>query len=139
MGAGFVKKIFGGRERVEQLRQHLHLVRSAGARAVVCTRGLTGAVKKCLKDVDLLHLFEDVYGNSDDCYIAGQTAFDAYIKREPPTQEDEELCVSGAGYDSKNEVIQSVVSKLGVSAGEAILVDDDPMEISRAATLCNTL
>jgi len=137
--AGFVTMAFGGGERVEQLRAHLQVLRSEGAHAVVRSRGLTGAVKKCLKDVDLLHLFDDVYGNSDECYSSGRTPFDAYVASGPATEEDEELCVSDDGYASKNEVIERVVKKLGFSVREAILVDDDPSEISRAKTLCRTL
>jgi len=136
---GFVTKAFGGDERVEQLRAHLKVLRSSGAHAVVCTRGLTGAVKKCLNDVDLLQYLDDVYGNSDECYASGKTAFDKYVHGAPPTPEDEQMCVFNDGYSSKNEVIERVVEKLGISNSEAILVDDDPSEIGRAKTLYRTL
>merc|ERR1712039_764905 len=62
-----------------------------------------------------------------------------YVAAGPSTEEDEELCVSDEGYTSKNEVIERVLKKLGFSNREAILVDDDPSEISRAKTLCRTL
>merc|ERR1712039_270312 len=89
---GFSFTLLGGPERVEVLKRHIGSLRSAGARVVVCTRGLTGAVKKVLKDANMLHLFEEIHGNDDRVYARSQTPYDNSVNGTAPTEEEQQLC-----------------------------------------------
>lgn len=138
-GVGFAKAAFGGEARVEQVRQMLRGLRERGVELVVCTKGLVGAVKKCLEDLGLLEFFAEVYGNVGSGY--GETLYDREVCRLEPSEEERKLlgCPNQADWSSKDVLISQLKARMNLHRRQVVLVEDDQEEIERAAPICRTL
>lgn len=136
---GFATAVFGGEARVEQLRQVLERLQAREVELLICTKGLVGAVRKCLHDVDLLGFFSEVYGNVGDNY--GETPFDKELARSKPTTQERQFMSppDKAAWRSKDKLILQLATRAGLSREQAVLVEDDPEEIRRANSVCRTL
>lgn len=137
---GFASAAFGGKARVEEVRQHLQRFRDHDVELVVCTKGLVGTVKKLLLDLDLLSFFTEVYGNVGDSY--GQTEYDGETSDDALPPEVRKLIGSAqrhSNWASKDRLIVKLMAKRRIHKLQCVLVEDDPEEIKRAAPVCRTL
>lgn len=138
---GFAQAAFGGELRVAKVRELLRgLKEEGGAELVICTKGLVGAVNKCLHDLDLLRYFGEVYGNVGDNY--GMTPYDKRVS------EAGILSAAGrqflgnpeqAGWGTKDKLVKRLMKSRGLGHDQCVLVEDDPEEIRRAEPVCRTL
>ena len=69
---GFSLQVFGGQERLQQLRELLEGLRNANIECMVCSRSLVGPLRKLLGQSQLLDFFSVVMGNIGA--IGGPTA-----------------------------------------------------------------
>lgn len=137
---GFAVAAFGGTIRVDQVRRCLLALKENGAEILICTKGLVGAVRLVLQELDLLSLFSEVYGNiGGDAY--GSTPFDRAVAREPPSAEDVQLLgqVHQANWGTKADLIRRLMMERRLRREQVVLVEDDPDEIRSAGTICRTL
>eukprot|EP00747_Dinoflagellata_sp_TGD_P081491 gnl/TRDRNA2_/TRDRNA2_161325_c0_seq1.p1 gnl/TRDRNA2_/TRDRNA2_161325_c0~~gnl/TRDRNA2_/TRDRNA2_161325_c0_seq1.p1 ORF type:complete len:204 (-),score=44.40 gnl/TRDRNA2_/TRDRNA2_161325_c0_seq1:78-689(-) len=136
---GFACAAFGGKDRVEELREFLRCLKEHGAQLFICTKGLVGAVRKCLDDLSLLDFFTDVYGNAGDVY--GGTPYDQERVADLLTPEMRKFIGASKKphWTSKAELIDELMSEKGFTWWQAVLVEDDPLEIKKAAQVCRTL
>lgn len=135
---GFARVAFGGQHRVEELRRFLAAL-AAIAELVICTKGLVGAAQKCLSDLHLLDFFSKVYGNIGSAAY-GETSYDrAAADAELRLEERILLGTPTAGaWRGKAELIARMLSKRRLRKEQAVLVEDDPEEIRKAAHICRT-
>lgn len=136
---GFASVAFGGEARVEQIRDLLERLQARDVNLVICTKGLVGAVRKCLSDLNLLNFFSQVYGNVGDNY--GETSFDKELMRSRPSSKELQFISSpeNAAWRSKDKLVHQLAHRAGLSRDQAMLVEDDAEEIRRAAPVCRTL
>lgn len=149
---GFAAAAFGGPKRVAEVREMLKGLEVQGVEAVVCTKGLVGAVKKCLSDLELLSHFREVYGRTGDKY--GITDYDrkaaakvTETQMKPDGEKDSahmqllELIGQAQqdGWSTKEGLVASLMQQRGLQRHEAILVEDDPNETRAAAKVCRTM
>lgn len=136
---GFSHAMFGGSSRIEAIKDMLSLFKERDTEVIVCTKGLVGAVKKCLKDVQLLDLFTEVYGNTGDGY--GRTPYDNRVLSSKPDAEELELIDDDEGpdWDAKGTLIQQLMERMELEPSEVVLIEDDKNEIRLASGVCRTL
>mmetsp|Transcript_145712 Transcript_145712/g.256962 ORF Transcript_145712/g.256962 Transcript_145712/m.256962 type:complete len:392 (-) Transcript_145712:69-1244(-) len=136
---GFAKAMFGGEARVDQVRQLLRALVARDIQLVICTKGLVGAVRKCLHDLDLLHYFCQVYGNVGDNY--GETTYDKELSRARPSSSERQFLGSPdvSSWRSKDKLIAQLMLHAGLHRDQVVLVEDDPEEIRRANSVCRTI
>lgn len=136
---GFAAAAFGGKARIKQLRSLLQGLKEKNVEMVVCTRGLIGAVRKCLSDVGLLEFFAEVYGNHGDDY--GETPYDREVARSPLTEVERSLMGSRAqaAWTAKDKLICDMMHRKSLGRNQVCLVEDDPGEIRRGRALCRTV
>lgn len=136
---GFSHSMFGGTSRIAAIRDMLSLFQERDTEVIVCTRGLVGAVKKCLKDVQLLDFFTEVYGNTGDGY--GRTAYDNRVLSLKPDAEEVELIYDdeGPNWDTKGDLIHQLMERMELEPTEVVLIEDDHNEIRLASGFCRTL
>lgn len=136
---GFAKAVFGGEARVEQVRQVLRALVARDVQLVICTKGLVGAVRKCLHDLGLLQYFSEVYGNTGDNY--GETSYDKELSRSRPSSMERQFLGSPdvSAWRSKDKLIAQLMSHAGLHRDQVVLVEDDPEEIRRASSVCRTI
>lgn len=136
---GFATVALGGEARVELLREMLERLQAREVNLVICTKGLAGAVRKCLADVDLLSFFSEVYGNVGNNY--GETPYDQELARIKPSSLEQQFMspASAGSWKSKDKLIVRLANQAGLSRDQAVLVEDDAEEIRRAASICRTL
>lgn len=136
---GFARAAFGGMERVQEVNNLLQGLHAGGAELIVCTKGLVGAVRKCLLDLDLLRHFSEVYGNVGDSY--GMTAYDRQLAEGPPPDSAERFLGKPhqANWGTKDQLISELMKKRGLKHNQCALVEDDPEEIRRAGSVCRTV
>lgn len=106
---------------------------------VICTKGLVGAVKKCLIDLRLLDFFGEVYGNvGGDAY--GETPFDKSVAQEQILPQEARLlgAPQQGAWRTKAELIARLLSQRRLRPQQAVLVEDDPEEIRKANGTCRT-
>jgi hypothetical protein len=101
---GFATVALGGEARVELLREMLERLQAREVNLVICTKGLAGAVRKCLADVDLLSFFSEVYGNVGNNY--GETPYDQELARIKPSSLEQQF-MSPASAAPGNQRISS--------------------------------
>ncbi|CAE8582021.1 unnamed protein product, partial [Polarella glacialis] len=135
----FATVAFGGPARVEQVRNCLLGLREKGAELVICTKGLIGAVRRCLSDLELLSLFSEVYGNIGG-EIYGATPYDRQVAMSRDAAGDELLGqVNQANWGTKPELIVRLMRERRLRRDQVVLVEDDPEEIRKAGPVCRTL
>lgn len=136
---GFATVAFGGEARIDQLRDMLERLQARDVNLVICTKGLVGAVRKCLSDIGLLSFFSEVYGNVGNNY--GETTYDQDLARSrPTTRERQFLSAPDRGaWKSKDKLVFQLASRAGLSRDQAVLVEDDAEEIRRANGICRTM
>jgi hypothetical protein len=136
---GFASAAFGGKARVEQVRQLLVGLQDEGIELVICSKGLVGAVQYCLRDLDLSQYFSGVYGRVGDKY--GQTDYDLAIDAGCLPAGDFELLgrAEQSEWKSKRSLIAELMRDRGLTLDQCVLVDDDLSETMRAANTCRTL
>lgn len=136
---GFAPVAFGGVSRVKEVLDLLFGLRAAGAELLICTKGNVGVVRKCLKDLDMLQYFGEVYGNIGDNY--GQLAYDKKVVKGRLAEDLQALLGAEhqAGWGSKDSLISKLMRSRRLSHGECVLVEDDPDEIRRADPVCRTV
>lgn len=136
---GFASFAFGSEGRTVQLRKCLHMFREAGVELIVCSKGLVGAIKQCLKDVQMLELFSEIYGNIG-CNAYGGTAYDRSTARLEPSREEDQLLGSAAAgsWSTKDKLIMRLMRKRRLKRDQVVLVEDDYDEIRRARSVCQT-
>lgn len=137
---GFSQHSFGGANRVDNIRKLLEDVRGSGAVVVVCTKGLVGAVRKILSDLDLMEHFAQVYGNIGAGY--GETPYDRLVADGNPAGDQAKQFLGSqetAGWGQKASLIAKLQAHWGLTSEQAVLVEDDPEEIRRAKPVCRTL
>lgn len=126
---------FGGSERVEGLRNFFGELRQNSCELYVCSKGLIGPVRAALERVQLLEEFTDVHAVVD---TYGISPFDQRVLDSGWTPSEE-------GWDkhmNRTENAEWARSKRGKAwlcinlAGPrpAMLVEDDPEEITKAET-----
>lgn len=138
-GEGFARAAFGGERRIEELRRFLAALAVSGVELVICTKGLVGAVRKCLADLRLLDIFSAVYGNvGSETY--GETNYDKDIAKAQPSPEEEQYLgnAASAGWRTKADLISRLLAQRSLRKEQAVLVEDDAEEIRRAAPVCRT-
>eukprot|EP00927_Polykrikos_kofoidii_P008295 TRINITY_DN13438_c0_g1_i1.p1 TRINITY_DN13438_c0_g1~~TRINITY_DN13438_c0_g1_i1.p1 ORF type:complete len:429 (-),score=72.72 TRINITY_DN13438_c0_g1_i1:49-1308(-) len=134
---GFALHAFGGAARVKSLRRSLEALKSRGVALYICTRGLVGVTKSCLLDVGLLDCFTAVNGSSGCKY--GAKAYDWELS-EVEASEDERMLMGSTMHSvGKRTLLSRLIRQMDLRQDEALLVDDDLEEISKAADLCRTL
>lgn len=135
---GFARAAFGGASRVEEVRSMLNSLRTEGAELIVCTKGLVGAVKKCLQDLELLQYFSEVYGRVGSEYGALD-----YDRQRAAGSHAEHGALLGrvdqASWGTKDKLISALMRERNLQFEECALVEDDPDEIQRARPFCRTL
>jgi len=136
---GFAMAAFGGEARLEQIRELLERLRAHEVVLVICTKGLAGAVRKCLSDVGLLSFFSEVYGNVGNNY--GETPYDQELARVKPSSREAQFISTPerSSWKSKDKLIVRLANQSGLSRDQAVLVEDDAEEIRRASSICRTL
>eukprot|EP00928_Gymnodinium_smaydae_P032457 TRINITY_DN23500_c0_g1_i1.p2 TRINITY_DN23500_c0_g1~~TRINITY_DN23500_c0_g1_i1.p2 ORF type:complete len:251 (+),score=59.43 TRINITY_DN23500_c0_g1_i1:128-880(+) len=135
---GFATAAFGGAQRVEEVRRHLAALQAHRVEMMICTKGLVGAVRKCLGDLDLLSYFGQVYGNVGDNY--GATAYDRQVDGSSSPELRQLLGTESQGnWRSKAKLISRLMADRNLSKDEAVLVEDDPQEVMKAKNVCRTL
>mmetsp|Transcript_9333 Transcript_9333/g.20766 ORF Transcript_9333/g.20766 Transcript_9333/m.20766 type:complete len:282 (+) Transcript_9333:77-922(+) len=140
---GFALAAFGGPDRVKMLRRLLCLLADRGVKVVICTRGLTGTVKKCLHDVGLDGLISEVFGNTADCY--GQHDYDEEIAFGRTTSTEQFYAASSQEcrfeWDSKDKLIEQVMLEFDpvLDRSQVIFVDDDAQEIEMGQRVSRTI
>lgn len=138
---GFAQMAFGGKERVETIRTFLQKLHEQGTELIICTKGLIGVVKKCLHDLDLLHYFNEVYGNRGNTY--DMTAYDKHVAEEKSSANAEFRHFLGrmdqTGWGTKDQLISRLMKRGGLLFEQCAFVEDDPEEIRRAKDVCMTL
>lgn len=137
---GFAMCSFGGPNRVEDIRKLLVDVQDSGAVLMVCTKGLVGAVRKILSDLGLLEFFAQVYGNIGSGY--GETPYDRLVSDGHAAGDQARHFLGSqesAGWGQKASLIAKLQSHWRLDSQQAVLVEDDPEEIRRAAPICRTL
>lgn len=133
---GFATAAFGGASRVDEVRAMLNALRDYEVELIICTKGLVGAVKKCLVDLGLLELFTEVYGNVGSNY--GLQAYDR--KAALPAGLAPLLGrPDQANWGTKDRLISLLMAERGLQFEQCALVEDDPDEIQRAQGVCRTL
>lgn len=136
----FATSAFGGHVRVEQVRQFLRSLKEKDVELVICTKGLIGAVNKCLGDLGLRDFFADVYGNiGSDAY--GASSYDRQMAETKASDEEARMLgpSSKAGWGAKHTLIAQMMRQRGLKKEQVVLVEDDPSEIRRAGPVCRTL
>lgn len=136
---GFAMVAFGGEARLEVIRELLERLRAQGVTLVICTKGLAGAVRKCLSDVGLLGFFSEVYGNVGNNY--GETPYDQELARVKLSSREAQFISTPerSSWKSKDKLIVRLANQAGLSREQAVLVEDDAEEIRRAGSVCRTL
>merc|ERR1719210_1451024 len=102
----------------------------------LCSKGLVGAVRKCLDDLGLLQFFAEIYGNLDGKYQL--TQYDEEIASEVPTGTRVGKPEQGV-WESKNQLVGVLMQQRGLMVEECILVEDDEFEVQNANHTCKTL
>jgi len=136
---GFARVAFGGERRLEELRSCLTALAGRGLELMICTKGLVGAVKKCLTDLRLLDFFSEVYGNvGGDAY--GETAYDRAAASSEIGAVERTLLGSQSqgGWRTKAELIARLLAQRRLRPQQGVLVEDDPEEIRKATGACKT-
>jgi len=136
---GFAIEAFGGEKRVKEVRDQLQALKERNVEMVICTKGLVGAVRKCLEDLDLQHYFTEVYGNVGDNY--GSSPYDNDVAKMPEREDLRRLLGSStqSNWQSKAKLIARLMQKDRLSNHQVVLVEDDPEEIRKASRVCQTL
>lgn len=135
---GFARAAFGGDSRVADVRSLLSGLKDRGAEVIVCTKGLVGVSKKCLKDLELLDYISEVYGNVGDNY--GMQPYDRKVESDDLGPEGALLgSAEQSNFGSKGKLIQQLMHKKNLRPEQCILVEDDEEEIRRAKPVCKTL
>jgi len=136
---GFAMAAFGGNARVAEVRSHLHALQNQNIELMICTKGLVGAVKKCLVDLDLLSFFAEVYGNVSDNY--GKLPYDQSLDTMEPVPGLRQLLGSSdcSNWHSKDKLINRLRAQKSLAKDEVVLVEDDPEEIYKAIDACLTV
>mmetsp|Transcript_46739 Transcript_46739/g.133308 ORF Transcript_46739/g.133308 Transcript_46739/m.133308 type:complete len:243 (-) Transcript_46739:93-821(-) len=135
---GFALAAFGGETRVNEVRALLDGLSAHGAELFVCTKGLIGAVKKCLHDLKLLQYFKEVYGNAGASY--GLSAYDRAAEAALSAASRALLGrPEQANWGTKDKLIVDLMRSSGLRQDQCVLVEDDPEEIRRAQPVCRTL
>lgn len=135
---GFASVVFGGPERVAELQAFFQELRAAGVESIVLSRGLVGPIRKCLEQVGLLRYFTDVYANIGISY--GETDYDKALPPMRAARDAHYLGAAGnAGWGSKGKMVMRCLQERGLSAEEAIFVDDTASEIANVRGACYVL
>lgn len=137
---GFACVAFGGKERVEEIRRLLQSLRELDVELIICTKGLVGAARKCLFDLDLLQYFSEVYGNFGDGY--GLMDYDQEVCSSGRLGEEGRKLLGNeslAEHDTKVNLIRIMKREKGLRWKQCILVEDDPIEVASAKCVCRTL
>merc|ERR1712228_949510 len=114
-------------------------LKERGAVLLVASKGLIGTVRKVLHDLELLEYFSQVYG-----FVGAHGG---------STQFDQECAMRNLGPDItrflgpkcavhtefKGVLVQGLLERFGLRKLHAVLVDDDPKEITLAAPICRTV
>lgn len=138
---GFAHAVFGGPERVSQLRILLAELHAGGVECIICTRGLLGPVRKCLEVAGLLVYFSAVWGNIGD--INGKTDYDQSVHLSQLGADARflgtaEMSLEGFGR-SKQKVVARCLQERGLAPSDAVFIDDTPQEIKQVSGTCATL
>lgn len=136
---GFACAAFGGAHRVREVHELLEHLHGLGVEMMVCTKGLVGAVRRCLSDLGMLEFFSRVYGNTGSGY--GETEYDREIARTELDEEERSYLggASASSWGSKDRLIAKLMAQRSLGRHQAVLVEDDPEEIRRAKGTCRTL
>eukprot|EP00929_Paragymnodinium_shiwhaense_P080006 TRINITY_DN41704_c1_g1_i4.p1 TRINITY_DN41704_c1_g1~~TRINITY_DN41704_c1_g1_i4.p1 ORF type:complete len:1322 (-),score=252.27 TRINITY_DN41704_c1_g1_i4:208-4071(-) len=136
-GRGFVLQLFGGEERIRQLRGLLEELVKSGVKLFVITRGLVGTARKLLHEIGLQRYFLKVFGT-----VNGTSVSDYDAKLPPTAPGDDRRFQGDVSMDfqgSKPLTIRRCLAEYGVVGDAAVFVDDDPEEVKGAASCCRTL
>merc|ERR1712187_1092067 len=130
-GERWTSAVLGGARRIAELRTLLTELRAAHVTVTVITKGLVGAVRAILDAEQLLHFFSKVYGNIGSEY--GSTEYDKAKKGNESPYEGTQDCKI---LLTKAVVIKSIMKQAELSKDEAVLVEDDKMEIESVVGIC---
>jgi hypothetical protein len=137
--AAFAVKVFGGDERLSQLRLLLVELHSEGIACMVCSRGMQATLRKLLEQVNLLCYFSMTKGS---CGAAlGLTNYDMRLLNPGFSGEGEVYldATSYQGLEDKSDTITQWMQDFGLHADEVLYIDDDEEEIQRVVNVCRTM
>jgi hypothetical protein len=137
---GFAWHALGGKARVDSLGKLFTDLKSQEAELIICTKGLVGAVRKCLMATDLLAPFSEVYGRIGNDYRS-ESVYDLQASKRTATDVERKLLGSRSNgdWDSKADLIERLKKDRGLADSEVVLVEDDADEIQRARGVCRTV
>jgi len=119
--------VLGGSSRIETLRSLFADLRAQGIVLTVITKGYVGAVKKILLEDGLLDNFDRVIGMIGQEYDKeGASEYDK-LKHAPSELEGDANCALTV---AKVSFIMASLKREGLTASQALLVEDDPNEIA---------
>eukprot|EP00928_Gymnodinium_smaydae_P031917 TRINITY_DN23269_c0_g1_i1.p1 TRINITY_DN23269_c0_g1~~TRINITY_DN23269_c0_g1_i1.p1 ORF type:complete len:1024 (-),score=245.41 TRINITY_DN23269_c0_g1_i1:144-3215(-) len=140
LGPAWVEQAFGGRSRIEVLRQWLAgLSNKSKCVPILVTRGYTGVARQCLQEVGLLDSFGHVYGNVGAEY--GHTKYDIQMEDQilPPHVQQMLGDAGESRWDSKLQIMLGYQDRYGLSSDDIIFLDDDVDEVAVARGLVTTI
>jgi phosphoglycolate phosphatase-like HAD superfamily hydrolase len=117
----------GGPDGVKDLRNFYKALKAEGVPIFIITKGFVGAVRKTLEAENLLEYVEKVIGFTGLYPGRTETDFDKNSVERPDCagKSDSDL----TRYRSKADFIQKELERRGLTAEQAILVEDDPEEV----------
>lgn len=126
----------GGAARVARLRTFFADLRDKGVIIIVITKGFVGAVRKILAEEHLLEHVAEVYGHiGGDMY--GKTEYDEALQVACPLEGSKKYSLST--WAAKVNIIRAFMRKNGLRPAEAVLVEDDPLEIEAVQGTCRSV
>ena len=140
LGPAWIEQAFGGRTRINVLRQFLQGLIANGFRILCVTRGYIGVARQCLQAVGLIESFERVYGNVGAAY-GERTEYDLETEAAKlPLELEHQLGRWDDGqWDSKNMVVSRYMQERHLGKEDIIFVDDDIEEVKVLRHACSTV
>jgi phosphoglycolate phosphatase-like HAD superfamily hydrolase len=120
----------GGPTRVEELRAFYEVLQTKGVPIFIITKGFVGAVRKTLEAEGLLRYVDKVIGYTGNHYTATRPEFETSdLDKSSVPVPDFEGEPDSRLTGSKADFIQKELERRGLTAEQAILVEDDPAEV----------
>jgi phosphoglycolate phosphatase-like HAD superfamily hydrolase len=127
----------GGTDRIEKdIRPYLSVLKEAGVKLTVITKGNVGVARYILNQASLMDFFETVYGNIGNNY-GPATEYD--LSHTDLTRYEGEEDVNLGKWRSKLSLISELMKNNEATFSEAVLVEDDITEANSVSSQCEAV